>query len=45
MGGITQKPAAVPMQIATDSVGNVWVTFSGLNYIGRSALNTLAALG
>jgi streptogramin lyase len=32
----------LPMQIAGDSLGNVWVTFSGLNYIGRSALNTLA---
>ena len=30
------------MQLATDSLGNVWVTFSGLNFIGRSALNTLA---
>jgi virginiamycin B lyase len=36
------KAGAKPMQIATDSVGNIWVTFSGLNYIGRSALNTLA---
>lgn len=36
------KANAAPMQIAADSLGNVWVTFSGLNYIGRSALNTLA---
>ncbi len=36
------QPNAAPMQIASDSLGNVWVTFSGLNYIGRSALNTLA---
>jgi len=36
------KAGSVPMQIATDSVGNIWVTFSGFNYIGRSALNTLA---
>jgi streptogramin lyase len=34
--------ASAPMQIASDSLGNVWVTFSGLNYIGRSALNTLS---
>jgi virginiamycin B lyase len=34
--------APAPMQIAADSLGNVWVTFSGLNYIGRSALNTLS---
>lgn len=34
--------ASAPMQISTDSLGNVWVTFSGLNYIGRSALNTLS---
>lgn len=32
---------AAPMQIAADSLGNVWVTFSGFNRIGRSALNTL----
>ena len=36
------QPGAAPMQIASDTLGNVWVTFSGLNYIGRSALNTLA---
>jgi streptogramin lyase len=30
-----------PMQMATDSLNNVWVTFRGLNLIGRSALNTL----
>jgi streptogramin lyase len=36
------QSGAAPMQIAGDSLGNVWVTFSGLNYIGRSALNTLA---
>jgi streptogramin lyase len=30
-----------PMQLATDSLSNVWVTFSGINMIGRSALNTL----
>lgn len=35
------KAGAAPMQIGADSLGNVWVTFSGLNYIGRSALNTL----
>ena len=32
---------AAPMQIVVDSSGNVWVTFSGLNMIGRSAVNTL----
>lgn len=36
------QPNAAPMQLAADSLGNVWVTFSGLNYIGRSALNTLS---
>ena len=36
------QPGAAPMQIGSDSLGNVWVTFSGLNYIGRSALNTLS---
>ncbi len=36
------KAGSVPMQLATDTLGNVWVTFSGLNFIGRSALNTLA---
>lgn len=36
------KAGSVPMHLATDTLGNVWVTFSGLNFIGRSALNTLA---
>jgi virginiamycin B lyase len=31
-----------PMQIAVDSLGNIWVTFSGFNYIGRSSINTLS---
>lgn len=37
----TAGPGAAPMQIAVDSLSNVWVTFSGFNRIGRSALNTL----
>jgi len=32
---------AAPMQVVVDGSGNVWVTFSGINRIGRSALNTL----
>lgn len=32
---------AAPMQVIVDSEGNVWVTFSGLGAIGRSAINTL----
>ena len=32
---------AAPMQIVVDSADNVWVTFSGLNMIGRSSVNTL----
>lgn len=32
---------AAPMQIVVDSAGGVWVTFSGLNMIGQSSVNTL----
>jgi streptogramin lyase len=38
---VTAGTGAAPMQIAVDSLSNVWVTFSGFNRIGRSALNTL----
>ncbi len=32
---------AAPINIAADSQSNIWVTFSGTNRIGRSAINTL----
>jgi streptogramin lyase len=35
-------PGAGAMQIAVDSLDNVWVTFRGFNMIGRSAINTLS---
>jgi streptogramin lyase len=35
-------PGAAPMQIAVDSLDNVYVTFNGFNMIGRSAINTLS---
>jgi hypothetical protein len=37
----TAGPGAGAMQIAVDSLDNVWVTFRGFNTIGRSAVNTL----
>ena len=35
----TAGAGAAPMQLAVDTLSNVWVTFSGYNAIGRSALN------